>query len=173
MKKLAFPALMMLMGALILPACVPGWSSAMAQDNSKQQKEMAQQAMIKKWIEAKRFQFVAQSATPSTGKSRQLTTEYTLNVMPDSLDCHLPYYGRAYSGGYGGGEGGITFKTTDFQYSAADAKKGGWNITIKPKNQSSAQQIFMSISASGYANVQVRSNSRDMISFYGSIQELK
>jgi len=120
---------------------------------------------------SRHFAFVAQSATPMSGRVKQLTPDYGLFVKNDTVEVYLPYYGRAYTATIGGDDGGIKFSTTDPGYTVTEGKKGGWTITMKPKNISAARQISMSISSSGYTNVQVSANNRDMISFYGYIKQ--
>src|ERR1044072_9502480 len=83
---------------------------------------------VKTIVEAKQFIFHAQTALPTSGRSRQLHSDYNLRVFPDSLVSDLPFYGRAYSVPYGSGDGGFNFTSTKFEYTAAPGKKKGWNI---------------------------------------------
>src|SRR3954471_1492522 len=89
---------------------------------------------IKTSVESTQFIFHAQTALPSSGRSRQLTSEYDLRIFPDSLVSNLPFYGRAYSVPYGSGDGGFNFTSTKFEYTATPGKKRGWDITIKTKD---------------------------------------
>src|SRR5580693_369291 len=140
-----------------------------AQD-AKQEKQIAKENAIKDMVNSQRYVFQAQSATTMRGRVRQLTPEYDLIVKKDSLEAYLPYFGVAYTATIGSTEGGINFKTTDFDYNIVEAKKGGWDITIKPKKIQDVSAMTLSISASGYTTLQVTSNTRDMISFYGYIE---
>ena len=97
------------------------------------------------------------------------TGSNTLVIHGDSLDAYLPYFGRAYSATPGDTNGGINFSSTSFSYDAQDAKNGGWIIIIKPKDEKSANDMQLSISEGGYATLQVTSNNRKMISFYGQV----
>jgi hypothetical protein len=89
---------------------------------------------VKSSVESKQFIFHAQTALPTSGRSRQLTSEYDLRIFPDSLVSNLPFYGRAYSVPYGSGDGGFQFTSTKFEYTATPGKKKGWDISIKPKD---------------------------------------
>jgi hypothetical protein len=171
MKKSALFINAVLLTALLISICAaPG---LYAQD-SKQQKQDAKDAAFKMLIDSQRYIFEAQSATSSGGNTRQLTYGYDLIIKKDSVEAYLPFYGRAYSATIGSSDdGGIQFKTSDFDYTVKERKKGGWDVTIKPKNVKDVSQILLSISKAGYTTVYVNSNNRAMISFYGYIKPIK
>ncbi|HEU4472293.1 MAG TPA: DUF4251 domain-containing protein, partial [Flavisolibacter sp.] len=52
---------------------------------------------IRQSVESKRFVFKPQSAQPLSGPSRQLTTDWDMTVLNDSLIAYLPYFGRAFT----------------------------------------------------------------------------
>ena len=134
-------------------------SSAYAQDKQD----------IKNYIDAKRFVFNAQSATPMGGRFVQLTGGYDLKISPDSVISYLPYYGRAYSAPLDPSKSGIQFTSTKFEYTKSERKKGGWDIVIKPKDVQDPRQLILTVSAGGNATLQVISNDRQAISFSGYI----
>jgi competence protein ComGC len=140
---------------------------------SKQQKQNAKEDAVKVLIDSQRYVFEAQTASPMSGRTKQLSFGYDLIVKKDTLESYLPYFGRAYTVPIGSGDGGINFKTADFEYTIKDAKKGGWDITIKTKTAQDVYRLTLSISKSGYATLQVSSNNRQAISFYGYIEEIK
>jgi hypothetical protein len=144
----------------ILIAAASCVSSSSAQENDKD---------IKALIDAKRYVFIAQSATPTGGRLVQLTSSYDLKIRPDSIISYLPYYGRAYSAPIDPNQGGIQFTSTDFEYTQTDRKKGGWNIVIKPKDIRDPRQLSLTVSTAGYATLQVLSNDRQAISFSGYV----
>ncbi len=143
-----------------------------AQQTEKQQKEAAREAAVKTLVESKRYMFGPQSMMPQTGQSRQVTYGYDLRVNKDTLNAYLPYVGKAFVATYGGGDGAISFKTTAFDYVITEAKKGGWNVTITPKNITNVRQLMFRITTTGNTTVQISSNTRDMISFNGYLQPL-
>lgn len=153
---------------LLLPFCILLSTAATAQ-STKEDKKKAKQEQLRAQIDARQFTFSAQSATSTRGRTRQLTGSNTLVVHGDSLDAYLPYFGRAYSATPGDTNGGINFSSTSFSYDAQDAKNGGWTVNIKPKDEKSASNMQLSISEDGYATLQVTSNNRQMISFYGQV----
>lgn len=125
--------------------------------------------VLKEMVETRRFVFKAQTAYPLSGQMRQLTSDYDLRFAGDSLISFLPYFGRAYSAPINTQEGGIKFTSTDYEYKATSGKKGGWQITIKPKDIRDVRQLNLTISAKGYASLQVSSNDRQSISFNGYV----
>ena len=124
-------------------------------------------------VRSKSFRFVAQSAMPLRGRTIQLTSQYFMKVMPDTIICDLPYYGRAYSAPIDPTEGGINFTSTDFDYDVANRKKGGWDITIKPKDTRDVRQLTLTVSENGYGTLIALSNNRQQISYYGQIEAIK
>jgi hypothetical protein len=155
---------------ILLPALILFCLKGATQTPAEQKKADAY-AQLKSWIESKKFRFKAQSATPQRGRTINLTTEYFLQINNDSLSVELPYYGRAYSSSYPGTNSPLSFKSTHFSYVADTLKKGGWNIQIQPKDNTDVNKINLEITTSGYCTVRVSSNTRDMISFYGTIAQ--
>jgi hypothetical protein len=155
---------------LLLPfiflACLQGFSQSDAE-----QKKQDQFNQLKTRIDTRKFRFHALSATSMKGMTRQLTSDYFLNLNNDSLSVDLPYYGRSFTTNYPPTDLTTEFKTTQFSYQTDTLKKGGWDITIVPKNQSNASKISLSITTSGYCTVRVSSNSREPISYYGMITD--
>ena len=130
----------------------------------------AQDKNVTGLIESKNFVFIAESAHPLSGQFRHLTSEYDLRVLGDSIIAFLPYFGRAYSAPLDPTQGGIQFTSTDFEYSQQSRKKGGWNISIKPKDARDVRQMTLFIRENGNASLQVNSNNRQSISFNGHIE---
>jgi len=135
----------------------------------------AQDKMIvtKNLVDSGEFIFHAQTAMPSSGPTKQLTSEYDVRLSKNSVVSHLPYYGRAYSAPYGSGDGGFNFTSKEFHYSSKPRKKGGWDISIKPKDVADLREFVLTLSENGYGTLQAMSNNRRPISFSGYISELK
>jgi hypothetical protein len=125
---------------------------------------------LQNFIQSKQFVFKAQTVLPMTGAARQLTSDYDVRFNGNSITAYLPYFGRAYSAGYGEG-GGIDFTSTKFDYSVKQRKKGGWDITISPKDAKDVREMNFTVSEKGYATLQVSSDNRQPISFMGYIVE--
>lgn len=138
------------------------WGKASAQE--------ANSAALKSILNSRQFVFKAQSAWPLQGTVIQLTSGYDMKVLQDSINTYLPYFGRAYTSGYGT-EGGIHFTSKKFDYRIREKSKGGWDITIKPSDTRDVSELTYSVSANGYATLQVISNNRQAISYYGVIEK--
>lgn len=124
-------------------------------------------------IAAKEYVFQAQTATPMSGRVLQLTYGYELKVMKDTVVAYLPYFGRAYAAPTDPTKGGIQFTAAQFTYNVQERKKGGWDISIVPSDGGDVRQLTLSVSKSGYSTLQVLSNNRQPISFYGIVTGLK
>ena len=140
-------------------------SSAKAQETNE--------TTLKNLLSSKTFVFKAQSAWPLQGTVVQLTPGFDMKVLNDSINTYLPYYGRSYSAGYSNNNGGISFTSTKFDYKLKEKEKGGWELVIKPTDAKVISQLNYSISTNGFATLQVTSNNRQAISFYGVIEKTK
>jgi Domain of unknown function (DUF4251) len=157
-----------LLAPFLMLVCV---CSSAQSGNDQREKDAYEQ--LKNRIDSRHFQFHALSATPMKGRTIQLTSEYTLKLKNDSLFVDLPYYGRSYTADYGSADVSVRFNSGQFRYSADSAKKGGWEITIVPKNESSANKITMSITSGSYCFMNISSNTRQPITYYGTIEAFK
>jgi len=124
---------------------------------------------IQSIINSKRYSFVAQTALPTTGRSINLTTPYDLRVSGDTVIADLPYFGRAYTAPIDPSGGGIHFKATKVDYNLKERKKGGWDITILPKDATDVRQMYLSVTESGFGTLQVISNNRQAIQYNGYV----
>jgi Domain of unknown function (DUF4251) len=156
-------------GTLLLLSVLLVSTMVAAQDSKTDQSEA--NANVKAMIDAKRYLFKAQSAHPTRGRVVQLNSEYDVKITPDTIRSYLPYYGRAYSAPIGETEGPLDFVSKDFEYKQQDRKKGGWDITIKPKDGKGVREMFLTVFENGTASLRVSSNNREPISFNGHIQE--
>ena len=155
-----FPGLMMMIAFTMINCGVK------AQD-----KESDKEVATRNLLDSQRYVFHAEYVLPSSGRQRYLSTDYTVRVSKDSIICDLPYIGRAYTAPINPSEGGIKFTSTDFELLSKEGKKGRRDITIKTKDQTDTQQLFMTVFTNGTASLQVTSNNRQPISFNGYISE--
>lgn len=147
-------------------------AGSFAQTTSAKPKESDKAKKIKELISNRNYVFQAQTVFPMSGRTRQIAGEgYDVTVSKDTVNSYLPYFGRAYAAPIDATKGGIQFISKDFEYTEAPGKKGGWDITIKPKDNREVQQLFFSVSEDGYASLQVTSTNRQAISFNGTIVE--
>jgi hypothetical protein len=135
--------------------------------------QQADKKMIGSAIESRHFLFVAQSLSPTGSGVRQLTPGYTVKLSGDTLVTSLPYIGRAYSAPINPAEGGFNFTSTHFQLNPKTRKKGGWNLSIVPKDARDVRELAFTIFENGSASLQVTSNNRQPISYNGYVRELQ
>ncbi len=141
---------------------------------TKAEKKAAHEAQVKQLVESQNFIFLAQTMYPQGGRSRQIIADnYTVVVLTDSVISDLPYIGKAYSATPGSSDGGIRFTSVKFDYVMSPGKKSGWNISIKPTDQSDVREMSFIITESGSTTINVLSNNRQSISFLGTIEERK
>lgn len=125
---------------------------------------------IKSIVPARKYVFRVQSVLPMTGRTRQVAGDgYEVMVSKDTVNSYLPFFGRAYNAPIDPSRNGLDFISTNFEYTETPRKDGGWEISIKPKDNRDVQQLFLSISESGYASLQVTSNNRSPISYNGIV----
>lgn len=128
---------------------------------------------IKNMIDSSQFIFVAERVTPMRGSSRYLTSSYSVTLKKDSLECYLPYFGRAFQAPIDPSKGGIQFTSTDFSYRANAKNERQWDVNIKPNDNSEVQQLNFSIFDNATANLNVVSTNRDPITFNGHVEKIK
>ncbi|HSC52195.1 MAG TPA: DUF4251 domain-containing protein [Phnomibacter sp.] len=140
-----------------------------AQKSGKQERIDSTKARV----EAKSYTFHATNASGKRGRTINIAGDQNrIVVRPDIIKCDLPFYGESY-GGAGGyaptSNGPLTFETKDFIYQSKPGKKGGWNISIKPKDVPDIQEIIISIGVEGYASATVTSQNRSVMNYTGEV----
>lgn len=148
---------------------------AFASSCATQKEKHARVTLIDSLIKSNNFKFVAQQANPLRAglvsqRLQRLDGSYYLKVAKDTVDCYLPYFGVAQSAPYGSTNNGIQFTSTNFKYEKTETEKG-FEIVIIPKETDKANKLFLSIAKGGNATLNVNSNTRDAISFSGSIEK--
>ena len=136
-------------------------------------KDSAKAASVTTMLNEQSFVFKVQSVSPMKGGTRQLSPGYTLSITKDTVVSELPYFGRMYQATIGSSEGGLKFISTDFSYTSTPRKKGGWEIVIKPKENSSVQEMYLTVFENGNASLNVNCKDRQPISYNGEIESKK
>ncbi|MDR2917353.1 MAG: DUF4251 domain-containing protein [Tannerella sp.] len=111
---------------LFLSVIISGCSSSKALTTEG----AAQEAELRKAIENHEFVIDVDRMLPMSGPSRTLTSSYSLEINGDKVKSYLPYFGRAYSVPYGGGEG-LVFDSTITDYQSSFDNKGKATIEFK------------------------------------------
>lgn len=162
--KTAIPILVS--AAIILSACS---ASSSTSRNELRDAEFEKTASL---IESGSYQFIVRSASPTGGRTIQITSPYSLKAENGSFEAYLPYFGRAYSGAYGDG-GGIEFKGTpeDLELTRNEKKR---TIAVKFTIQTDGDNysIDLNLGPSGTGSLAISSQKRTPISYTGSVMEL-
>jgi len=129
-----------------------------------------QTAQITEKVESQDYTFIPQTALPTRGKSISLNYSYYLKVRNDTVSVYLPFFGRAYTAPNPGESGGISFTSTDFEYTISEKKKGSWNAYIKINDDTKGYKLNLQIGDNGYSTLSVQDNTREPMSFYGRVE---
>jgi len=152
--------------AIFLSACSASSSTAKKEKNAADFKQTAA------LIESGSYKYTIRSATPSGGKTQQISSTYTMKAWEGKFEAHLPYFGRAYSGGYGDG-GSVKFngEPEDLEITRKDDKN---NITVKFTIKSGSEQymVNLEVGASGYGNLTITNPKKQPITYYGLVTDL-
>jgi len=119
-------------------------------------------------IRSNSYEIKVNRVNPMSGKSRYLTSDYSVRISGDSAYVYLPYFGRAYSTPMNG-DGGIKTSTAMDNYKV-DYKKGkSWSINFRAKGADDTYRFSISVWTSGKASVNVTCNNRQPISYWGDL----
>ena len=99
---------------------------------SKKEKREQKANEVKELIDSKRFTIDVNRAIPMGGRSLNLTSPYSLEMRGDSVISYLPYFGRAYSAPYGGGDR-LRFEESITDYQCSFNKKGTAQIQFRTR----------------------------------------
>lgn len=81
--------------------CIISIQTISAQDSKKDKKEeIAQQ--VRKAIDSNHYKLEIDRMLPMSGPSKDLTSEYSIEIKNDSVFSRLPYFAWAYNIPYGG-----------------------------------------------------------------------
>lgn len=150
--------------------------SGLAQTNNKknQQKEYKYQE-LKSLIESQQYTFKATRANPGKGRQIDMTTRNNyLTIEQNNAIARMPYFGRAYSGGYGAASGGIEFDGPMLAYEVRfNDKKKRVNISFKVKANSEAYTCSLLLSSIETVTLTISSFNRQSISYIGAISPIE
>ena len=165
-QALWFGGLFLLSAALFFSSPAP----AQEKELSKKEKKELQRQAIEQRVTAKTFKIQTQQAYTSRGKQVNISSGYGMSVSPEQVLADLPYFGESYGGTAYGGSGGVKLNAKEFDYQMKDGKKGGWEITITPKDDNKdIRTVSLSISADGYVSMNFTFNNRSMMRYAGVI----
>ena len=152
---------------MLLLALLVGIPTLSAQQSKKEKKEQKKEAVMK-LIESENYKIDVNTAMPMRGRSIPLTSSYSLTIRNDSVISYLPYYGRAYSIPYGGGDG-LNFKAILKEYNVEMDKKGNAVIKFVARNPEDRYEFRAKVFPNGSASIDVNMQNRQSISFQGEL----
>lgn len=153
--------------AIILAGCSGSASLA------KKEKAAAEYEQTTALIESGKYMFTVRSASPSGGKTVQITSHYAFKAIEGTYEAYLPYFGRAYSGGYGA-SGGIEFKgePENLEITRNDNKLS-MTVSFTIRAEQDTYTINLKVGSSGFGQMTVSSQKRQSITYSGQAGEIK
>ncbi len=127
-----------------------------------------QKMKLRERIESGEYKIEATMAYPRRGRSVPLTSTYSLKVKNDSIFSYLPFYGRAYSVPYGGGDG-LNFEAPLNVYNVTYDRKGAAKIEMRAKTPEDEYTYNVEIYPNGSSNINVTMQQRESIRFSGRL----
>ncbi len=166
MKNIKLTALLLFLCAAIVNA----------QSSKKEEKEKLKEKQYQEILELVKsgnFEFVARKANPQRGRQIDLTTNPNFTrINGKSASADMPYFGRAFSAGYGSSDGGIKFDGQMESYDVQNNdKKRRVTIKFKVKGTDDTYSCTLIFSAKENATLSVTSNKRQVINYNGFVKE--
>ena len=170
MKRFAFFLSVFSIGLLavyLTTACVV--SEATRQERAERQARLKED--ISTGLAERKFQIDVNQAHPQgRGSTIHLTSSYSVRVSGDTIVSYLPFFGRAYSVPYGGGQG-LNFTGRIVSYESGVTRKGEHIITMGVESSEDVYVYTVSLFDNGSASVGVQPRQRSYIYFTGNYHE--
>lgn len=107
-------------------------------------------------------------AYPASAPSFALNWPYFISVIEGRVESFLPYFGRAYSLPYGGGEG-LRFDAPITSYAERMGRRGQREITFTARTGEDSYEFLLTVWPLGESTLSVMPRNRQSISFGGQI----
>ena len=153
--------------AVLLAAC--STSQLTSEQKAEQRRQVAK--TIQEAIDGRNFAVSIKLMMPNRGPSVHVDPGYMLRIKGDSIYSYLPYFGRAYSVPYGGGNS-LDFQTTLMGYNRERIKNKYTRVYIAAKNENDTYQYTLEVFDNGHCVLSVTSRNRESISFDGEMMGL-
>ncbi|WP_084158201.1 DUF4251 domain-containing protein [Gaetbulibacter saemankumensis] len=141
----------------------------------KERKEFEKQERInavKALIDSKTFVFKADMALPTGMRSINLVSNpNSLEFTPESITSDMPFFGRAFSNVSYGGNGGMQFKGLPKSYEIENIKDK-YEVYAEVNDANDHYRIYLTIGSEGNATLNILSNNRSPMTYYGEISEV-
>ena len=147
-----------------------GGQSLYSQTKKERKEQKAKE--IKEMIDEQRFTIDVDRALPMGGRTVNLTTPYSFEMRGDSAISYLPYFGRAYSLPYGGGDG-LRFEESITDYQSTFGKKGTARIKFVTRTKEDTFRFDVQVFSNGSAIISVTPTNRQSITYQGEVAPKK
>lgn len=147
-----------------------GGQSLYSQTKKERKEQKAKE--IKEMIDEQRFTIDVDRALPMGGRTVNLTTPYSFEMRGDSAISYLPYFGRAYSLPYGGGDG-LRFEESITDYQSTFEKKGTARIKFVTRTKEDTFRFDVQVFSNGSAIISVTPTNRQSITYQGEVAPKK
>lgn len=139
---------------------------------TKKEKKEQKEKEIKEMIDERRFTINVDRALPMRGRTVNLTSPYSLEMRGDSAISYLPYFGRAYSLPYGGGDG-LRFEESITDYQSTFNKKGTARIKFVARTKEDTFRFDVQVFSNGSSIINVTPTNRQQITYQGELAPKK
>lgn len=145
-----------------------------SKDQTKEEKKEKQYIQIKELIKSETYEFQGRFAHPQRGARVDLLTRPNfLRISGEDASASMPYFGRAFSGGYSNSDGGINFDGHMENYELTENdKKKRLTIKFKVKGKDDTYNCILTVSSMENVSLSINSNKRESISYQGTISSL-
>jgi hypothetical protein len=164
----------LLISAVLFGICFTS-SAQVSKKEAKEDEKKMRHEQIMSLVQNKQYEFVGRFANPPQGAQVNLISRPNfLRVNKDKAEASLPYFGRAYSGGYSSSDAGIKFNgdLEDYELIKNDNKVA---VMIKFKVNDNGDQFKCTLTVNGLnsATLSVNASKKQTIRYTGSIGSLK
>ena len=151
--------------------------SSIAQNSRKAEKNKQrdeQYNLALQLIDAGKYEFNGRRAITQKGRSIDLTTRSNfLRINDNKAMADMPYFGRAFSGGYSTTDGGVNFdgsmEEVDIQ---KNQKKRRIQVRFKVRGSDDTYTCSLAVNGPETATLSVSSNKRQTITYNGTLRPL-
>lgn len=118
--------------AKLILLCLSGMLAMQpATAQSRSEKKAQTERSVREALNAGQYKIKVDYMQPMRGRSRALTSDYSIEIRNDSVFSYLPYFGVAYNVPYGGGKG-LIFNAPLTEYKKKASKKERPGSTSRP-----------------------------------------
>lgn len=130
--------------------------------------DLATAAQIDTMLAGRLYKIDFDRALPMAGPSLTLSYPYFISVIGDRVESFLPYFGRAWSIPYGGGEG-LRFRAPISNYRETVKKNGRREIDFTATTDEDRYDFTLTVYPLGQSDLVVTAGRKQSISFSGEV----